>query len=56
MPKKLYGKIKANVKKAHPAYSEARQVQETNAVLATIAKRKMHKGAAKKKSGKGKKK
>lgn len=55
MPKGLHDKIKQNVKKAHPSYSGARQEQETNAVLATIAKRKMRKSGAKKK-GRGRKK
>lgn len=60
MPKGLHDKIKQNVKKAHPSYSGARQEQETNAVLATIAKRKMKKTSARSRttrnSKKGKKK
>ena len=59
MPKGLHDKIKQNVKKAHPNYSGARQEQETNAVLATIAKNKMKRGkrgGIKKKAGGARKK
>lgn len=44
MTKNFHDKIKKSVKKAHPNYSDARAEQETNAVMATIAKRSPRKG------------
>ncbi len=44
MPKEFHDKIKRGVKKAHPGYSNERVEQETNAVMANIAKRSKRKG------------
>lgn len=53
MPKGLHDKIKSDVKKAHPNYSAERVEQETNAVMATIAKRSKRSGTF---PGKGRRK
>jgi hypothetical protein len=48
MTKAFHDKIKRDVKKAHPKYSQERVEQETNAIMANIGK-----GQAKKSSSKG---
>lgn len=44
MPKKFHEKIKRDIKKAHPNYSDGRAEQETNAVMSNINKGKFRKG------------
>lgn len=48
MTRAFHNKIKKDVKKAHPGYSNERLEQETNAIMANIGKRQ-----ARKSSGKG---
>jgi hypothetical protein len=44
MPVGMHNKIKRDIKKAHPEYSEAKLESATNGTMAVIAKRSKHVG------------